>query len=172
MNLLILGNIASGKTTISKGLVEKIGGKHTSIDELRRELSDGTYAGEFKAWAEMLERIQHPNPNGEIFEFSGTGKNAWFVRECIKNSTEKHNAEWLTIYCLCDRSVLLERCDGRTYDIPIPYNFSSIESSLDFMGRDLEKKFGTNYWNSKETTVRTDESSSEEIVDYIINLIS
>lgn len=169
MNLLIIGNIASGKTTLSEKIVEKLGGKHTSIDNLRREFSDGTFAGEFKAWGEMLDRIQHPDPHGEIFEFSGTGKNAWFTREAIKYSQEKHNAEWLVVYCLCDKAELVNRCEGRTYDVPIPYNFGSPVSSIAFMSEDLRKKHGTGYWNSQELTIRTDELTTNEAADGVIH---
>ena len=171
MNYLVIGNIASGKTSLAQELVKKTGADFYSIDGFRKEFSDGTYAGEFHAWYKMLEAIQHPSPNGGVYEFSGTGKNAWFARSAIQYSKEKHNAEWLTVYCLCDRNELFKRCEGRKYDIPIPYKFDNPSSSIQYMSDELQKRFGSNYWNSPEFTVRTDQLTPEQAATSVLNFL-
>jgi len=175
MNLLIIGNIAAGKTSLSDALINNgfcTKNNYYSIDDLRKEHSDGTFAGEFLAWANMLEAIQRPSSNqNSIYEFSGTGKNAWFVREAIKYSKENHKANWLVVYCLCDRNELLKRMEGRTYNVPIPYTFDNPSSSITYMSGDLQKKYGTYYWNAEETTVRTDQKDAEHLAKEVMDII-
>jgi adenylate kinase family enzyme len=172
MNLLIVGNIASGKSTLAQGLRQKAPEhfqKYCSIDNFRKSYSDGTFAGEFNAWAVMLKQIQNASQEGDgIFEFSGTGKNAWFVRSTMDYSKQHHNANWRVIYCSCDPKIIQERCVGREYDVPIPYNFNNINSSIDFIGSELAKRANTNYFNSPELFVRTDQLNPEEAVDYVL----
>lgn len=174
MNLLLIGNISIGKTSIARALIEKgwaTESSYFSIDSLRTEYSDGTYAGEFKAWAAMLEAIQDPAPEGMngIYEFSGTGKNAWFVRSAIEYSQKKHGANWVVAYCLCEKSVILSRAKDRVYNIPIPYTFGSTESSVSYMSNELNQRFGSDYWNSPEITVRTDENNPEQAAEIIMS---
>lgn len=174
MNILIVGNISTGKTSIKNALQAKgfisSDDQYHSIDNLRLDCSDGTMAGEFYAWANMLEAVQHPHPSGNsVYEFSGTGKNAWFFRECMKYSQEHHNAKWLVVYCLCDRNEIVRRVGQRDKMIPIPYKGLTPMKSLDFIGDDLKKKFGTGYWaDANEMPVRTDTATPEEIADQIL----
>jgi len=175
MNILLIGNMSTGKTSIAESLIKKgfIGEKQFySIDSLRREYSDGTMAGEFYAWANMLEAVQHPHPTGNgIYEFSGTGKNAWFFRECIKYSKENHDVDWIVVYCLADRNVLMGRIKDKTYDVPLPYDLDPIKG-VDYISAELQKKYGSRYWNAREITVRTDQNSPEEIADEILKSIN
>lgn len=173
MNILIIGNIASGKSALAQAINQKcslFSGHHNSIDGFRKEISDGTLAGEFRAWAEFLEVIQNPNPvKHETFEFSGTGKNTWFVKEAIRYSKEKHNAAWRVVFCSCDSSILKERAKNRQYDIPIPYNFGDdISKSIKFMSDELSKVYNTNFWRVPEMVVQTDKKSAMVCADEIL----
>ena len=177
MNFLIIGNIAAGKSSLADALIEKEFVKKENvfdIDDLRKECSDGTFAGEFRAWAKMLEMIQYPPPaDNAIYEFSGTGKNAWFVREAIKYSKENaSNTNWRVVYCSSDKKELLKRTENRVYDTPMPYVFSDIGRSLDFIGGELSSRYNTNYWGSPEIVVSTDKNSPKECVDLILQSIS
>ena len=172
MNILIIGNIASGKSTLAEELSKALSCEIFSIDDMRKEYSDGTFAGEFMAWSKMLEVIQHPEPSGAgVYEFSGTGKNTWFVREAMKYSQEHHKAKWLTVYCLCDKPTLLKRLENRTYNIPIPYNFGNPEASVAWMSNELQKTYGSDYWNSPEVTVRTDKLNPKDCAKAILKKI-
>lgn len=178
MNYLIIGNICSGKTTISRELTRSFESEDSpnvvnsySIDELRKEHSDGTFAGEFLAWSHFLRHVQEKSSDdffANIFEFSGTGKNAWFVREAMKISMNS-GANWRVIYCSCDSDVLKDRSKEKDYDIPIPYNFGSRDKSIDFMGKQLGERYNTNYWNCPEIVIRTDKNSPENCVKEIIS---
>lgn len=175
MNLLIIGNIASGKTSIAEEFIKQEylnSNDYSSIDEWRRDHSDGTFAGEFLAWSKMLATIQGASKDkNAIYEFSGTGKNAWFVREAIKLSKSQSNANWRIIYCSCDSQVLKERSKTRKYDVPLPYKFSNIESSIAFIGSELAEKYNKNYWDSPEIVVSTDKNSPQKCVEQILNQI-
>jgi shikimate kinase len=175
MNLLIIGNIASGKTSIAEEFINQEyldSNYYSSIDEWRKDLSDGTFAGEFMAWSRMLEAIQNASKDrNAVYEFSGTGKNAWFVREAIKLSKSQNGANWRVIYCSCDSQVLKERCKGRKYDVPLPYKFSNIESSISFIGSELAERYNKNYWESPEIVVSTDKNSPQKCVEQILNQI-
>lgn len=156
MNILIVGNICSGKTSIAKEL-NRIGCVNSvvSIDELRREHSDGTFAGEFKAWHLFLKELQEADGNS-MFEFSGTGKNSWFVREIMKKSN------WVTIFCSCDRSILRQRIKNRENDVPFPYDLE-IEDSIDYIGKELQKKFMDWYYGGSSFALKTNTTLSDSI---------
>lgn len=175
-NILIIGNIAAGKTTLADKLIEAGFAdreEYFAIDDLRREYGDGTYAGEFLTWSHMLRAVEFPHPtkNG-IYEFSGTGKNAWFVREAIKLSKENANANWRVVYCSCDSNTLKQRAEGRTYDVPIPYKFDNILQSINYIGNQIADKYNTNYWNSPEIVVSTDSKSADECANQIIEMFN
>lgn len=175
MNLLIIGNISAGKTSIAEELIKQRflnSNDYHSIDELRKDLSDGTFAGEFLAWSKMLAKIQEPPKDGNaVFEFSGTGKNAWFVREAIRLSKTNAKANWRIIYCSCDSQILKERCKHKKYDVPLPYKFTNLESSIAFIGSELAERYNKNYWDSPEIVVSTDKHSPQKCVEQILNQI-
>lgn len=169
MNYLIIGNISSGKSSIALELSKTTNGEIYSIDDMRKEFSDGTFAGEFSAWAKMLEVIQHPSPNKDgYYEFSGTGKNAWFVRACIEYSQKNHKAQWAAVYCSCDKAELLNRSKDRKYNIPIPYKFDGVAGSIAFMSKELQERHGCNYWGCQEITVRTDRLTPKEAAEFVL----
>jgi len=160
MNLLIIGNIASGKTTLSKTICQIADNFSLencfSIDNLRKEYSDGTYSGEFLAWSKMLEYMQYPTKENTIFEFSGTGKNTWFVKQTIEQTFDKYKTQWRVIYCSCDREVLLDRNKNRTYDVPMPYKFGEPADTISFMSKELNNKYKYNFWDVEAIAVQTD----------------
>lgn len=173
MNLLLIGNIASGKSSVAAALIRAGFAKENdyhSIDDFRTKFSDGTFAGEFYAWAKMLSVIQYPSPNGNgIYEFSGTGKNAWFARECIKFSQNKSKADWRAVYCSLKADVIKQRCVGREYNVPLPYKFGDIADSIKFIGDELSKNHGKHYWNCPEITISTDQFTPDQLAQQIIS---
>ncbi len=173
MNVLIIGNISTGKTRIAEALISKgfaLKSNYHSIDNMRIEYSDGTMAGEFYAWANMLEVIQHPADGANnLYEFSGTGKNAWFVNECMEYAQIEHKANWLVLYCLCEKQELLNRIKDRVYTVPIPYKGLTPQKTLGYMSSELQKIYNKDFWCAPELTVNTTSATAEECADQIIN---
>jgi shikimate kinase len=168
MNTLIIGNIGSGKTSIGGALAEKLDSMLIDIDGLRTEYSNGKFSGEFLAWSHFLQAVENAESDQKlVFEFTGTGKNAWFVREAMKLSMSKNKSRWLCVYLQCPREVCIERVSQKTYEIPIPYNFDDIRSSVNFIGGDLLKKHGSSYWGCPEIIVKSDGITIEESVNKI-----
>lgn len=168
MNTLIIGNIGSGKTSIGGALAGKLDSMLIDIDGLRTEYSNGRFSGEFKAWSHFLEIVENAQSNDKlVFEFTGTGKNAWFVREAMKLSMARNKSRWLCVYLQCPREVCMQRVSEKTYEVPIPYTFNDVKSSVNFIGDDLVKKLGSSYWNCPEIVVKSHGITVEESVDKI-----
>ena len=167
MKYLIIGNISAGKSSLSKALQEAANiDDYYAIDELRTQHSDGEYSGEFLAWSMMLRRMER-SEGPTIFEFSGTGKNKWFVREIIKKQLEQ-GQDWRVVFCSCAKEELRRRAADRVYEIPIPYNFGPPTESIEFMGRELSAIHGEDYFRCPEITVRTDENTPEEAAQLVL----
>lgn len=174
MNIILIGPLASGKTSIARGLIERekfsVNDFH-SIESMRREHSDGTYAGEMDAWAKFLRKVQDAD-GSTLLEFSGTGRNVWNVSEAMRN-TLTNGQKWLIVYVLADESVLTERALAQTYDAPSPYELNDVRSSIKFMNDDLKRTYeNSRSWASApKIVVRSDIKSVEAAVEQVINAI-
>jgi dephospho-CoA kinase len=74
MKLILIGNVASGKSTIAKLLSEKTGWKVHGIDAYRRRYNqDATEIGERLSWQFYLEAVE--KKKNLIIENSGTAQN-------------------------------------------------------------------------------------------------
>jgi hypothetical protein len=153
MNILLIGNICSGKSTVRSEivrLVNKIGLNQCAgyaIDEYRNTYGNGRFSGEFEAWSRFLERAEwysdKKNEMCGVFEFSGTGRNSWFMKE-ISNKSVK---PWSIICCCAPKNVLIERYEKRGNRVNIPYDLNDIESSTKYMSDKLKTDYQNNYWN-------------------------
>ena len=79
--ILCIGNLAAGKTEISSRLGSVLRQRLVAIDECRRELGDGTAAGEARAWSSFLSQIQMGEPM--VAECSGGGPFTHLVRHAL-----------------------------------------------------------------------------------------
>ena len=176
MNILFVGPLGGGKTTLANRLVEmgfcKESNYH-SIEKYRRSVGNGHHSGEFLAWSQLLLAIESPAENdNNIYEFSGTGRNVWNVTEAM-NLSKGRGQDWLIVYCLAESSVLESRASKIVYDAPCPFQMDNINSSIDYMNKELKKSFtDINSWNgTRKTIIRTDirdiENSVTNILEYI-----
>lgn len=173
MNVLLVGPLASGKTTIAEKLLERgFANNYDSVELCRRAHSSGSHAGEMLAWARFLESIEEPEEGNNVFEFSGTGRFVYSVGEAIR-STFDDKQKWLVVYVLADEEVLLQRALEKTYDAPCPYELNDPRASINFMNQDLKKTLeNSRAWASApKIVVRTDLKNVDEAVDQIINVV-
>lgn len=176
-NLILVGPLVSGKTTIASKLIEKGFCKESnfhSIEKSRREHSSGTYSGEMFAWADFLQKVEEPASNdNNIYEFSGTGRNVWNISQAINLAKEKENSKWLIVYVLADEEVLMDRVQTKVYDAPCPYPMTNPRSSIQFMNQELKKTLdNSREWaGSPKIVVRSDMKSVEEAADQIIKVV-
>ena len=71
--IVITGNIASGKTTLARGLQKLLKGyRLLSIDVYRKRYSDGSDAGEDRAWDKLMHRVSQGDDC--ILEMTGVGQ--------------------------------------------------------------------------------------------------
>ena len=146
-NVLLVGPLCAGKTKLAEKLIEKkflkFKSNSYSIETCRRLHGDNSMSGELFAWANFLQQIESPpdNDNG-IYEFSGTGRQVFNVSWAMKTSVFRDpKNQWLVVYCLAPKSVLLERSKTKVYDAPCPFKMDNVESSIDFMNIELKKNF-------------------------------
>lgn len=91
--LLLLGNVAAGKSTVCGALEQLLPWPAYSIDECRCIHGDGSPAGEMRAWAAFLERAVHPGP--AILECTGVGPQAALLQLALAQSNCRFAVAWV-----------------------------------------------------------------------------
>lgn len=172
-NLLLTGNIGSGKSSICRellrlGVADEF--RYYAIDELRRRFSDGSYGGEYYAWSLMF-RAGQTEMSG-LFEFSGAGRNAPIFREVMKDSMDLGRL-WYVVNCQCHIDVIGERLSDKPCDVPIPYKqwktHADKMESAEHAKVHIDARIGIDFWHCPELTVFTDKHSLEECTQQILD---
>jgi GTPase SAR1 family protein len=176
MNLLLLGNVGSGKSTLSRellarGFTEQY--RYYAIDDLRYRYSDGTFSGEFFAWSLMFRAAQ--SERSGLFEFSGVGKNAPSFRSVMQESMSQGNL-WAVVNCDCHIDVIAERLDEKPSDVPLPQsswkNNEAKMKGVESTKISIDAQANTNFWNCPELTIRTDLNTISECADRILTWLA
>ena len=102
-NVLIIGNLNTGKTSISKRLAEYLQLECISIDDLRKKYGDGSFSKEYLAWSKFFELIE--GDGSIILEFSGAG----IHKHGIKESLSRNKNNWLIILVYAPMNELIKR---------------------------------------------------------------
>lgn len=174
--VLLVGPICSGKSKLAEKLIEKgfvsKASNNYSIEQCRKDFGDNKMSGEFFAWANFLQQIEFPPTNDNaIYEFSGTGRNTYNVSQSMAYSKQNEEANWVVVYCLAPKDVILERFPNKTYDAPCPYKMENPEGSIDFMNGELKKSYTADWqWDrSPKLKFNMNVDDYGEIADAIIN---
>lgn len=133
VQVVMVGNIGSGKTTVRSALVEHFGWPAVGIDGCRRHCGDGSPAGELRSWARFVQHAQARGPR--ILEFSGSGPMTHLVKKAIVES----GCDVIVLWVDTPIDVCLSRVSGRAWDIPYPDFGVPIESVI----RDLGERLAT-----------------------------
>jgi len=83
MKIIIVGNIASGKSTIAAKLAQATGYTLLQIDAYRQQYGDGTPEADFQAKKAFTDACAQPG--NHVIELLGTGQTALMVYRAIFN---------------------------------------------------------------------------------------
>lgn len=124
MKIFVIGNIASGKTTLCNRIMGVYSNySYMAIDDYRRRYGNGTLSGEEASVSKFIEAIF--NCRDCIVEFSGLGAIAESIRKELLNRKEK------AVLFICSRTddECMASSKKRDYSlIPYPMEYSSIET--------------------------------------------
>lgn len=140
MKILIIGNIGSGKTTLSKKIQEVIGYKFVQIDALREKYFEKKVSEEYYCLYEFLKAIE--DNHNVILEFTGAGCHKF----AVKRALELANDNTIIIHCKNrDLSLILDRLKYKELNENFPFN-TDIENHIKFIKEELDDKTLESFW--------------------------
>lgn len=131
--VLVVGNIGAGKTTVASFLERITGWPRLAIDECRRQISDGSPAGELAAWGHFVREAQGGVP--AILEFSGSGPNVYLVKRALAAA----GSAVLVLWVKTPVEICISRLAGRAWTTPYPDFGVPMETVV----RDLDQRLAT-----------------------------
>jgi len=167
VTVVVVGNCGVGKTTLAQRLAVHLGLPPFSIDAARREASDGTPAGELRAWQKFLESVRSNSRTGAIIEFSGSGPMAHFVKLTLEKGSN-----YKVIWLRAPVEVCLSRVASRATSVPYPDFGISITELIPELHARLEKEFSRgDIWPTSRVSSVNAEQSSEAVLARTLKLL-
>jgi shikimate kinase len=136
---LIVGLPGAGKST----LAARLGLPVVALDEVRREVSDGTPAGDYLARSHFLRACQEREE--AVFEFNGAGAH----RHAARLALSMREAPLRTVYLRVPIDVALARVAARGTRVPCPDYGVDPAAAFPAMRDVLEEDFAAGYWSSR-----------------------
>lgn len=148
MKVLIIGNIASGKTTLGMKISKMLNIPLIEIDKIReRYLIHGKVSEEYLSLYHFLRHAE--SSDNVILEFTGVGCHKYAVRRALELSGHKV----LVLVCKTDSlSINLQRLKTKNYPYMHPFNID-IKKHVFFVEKELMKDLEDNFWNLKNFVV-------------------
>lgn len=134
MKIIIIGNIASGKSTISEFIKTKY--KKTeivAIDAIRKKFGDGTVAKEKECKNRLIEMVNQKKKM-QVIEISGVGE----LGERLFYLLDKLKCQVLVIYLRVSIEEINKRIVGRDWDTPIPFTKDNIPIAIKYTHEQFE----------------------------------
>ena len=164
LNLLLVGLVNSGKTTIADKLSRRGFLGYFSIDDFRKKYSDGSFVGEYRSWYRFLRIAQRSPFPKNIFEFSGVGAN----KEAFMQTMKSSNQIWKTVYCVASEEALKDReeiYNKKLNSVQTPYGKSHFD---DITLKEIVNLYEVNYYQTPSILIKTDSKPLESIVEEIL----
>src|SRR5665648_556650 len=137
--ILIIGTLGAGKTTFAEYISKRMGIPYIGIDDCRRQVGDGTFAGEYRAWTMFIDVCS--TPAASILEFSGGGPHVCAVQDALVQSGMPVYVIWLDLAL----DICIQRAYSRTQEVPAPYVWGEISKSTPQIHREVERAW-MNEW--------------------------
>lgn len=144
--VLVLGNIASGKSELSRALGHQTGWPVAGIDDARLRLGDGSPAGEARAWSRFLEQAAEDRP--AVLECTGGGPFVHLLRLALRRST----LPWVVVLVHTPAPECLRRVGLRGLDVPYPDFGVPLEEVVMRVEKEIDRLVGT-FWPAPLCTV-------------------
>lgn len=135
--LLVLGNIASGKSGVARSVADEMGWPAAGIDDARRRSGDGSAAGEARAWAGFLAQAEERHP--AVLECTGGGPFTHLLRLALRRS----GLPWAVLLVHTPAPECLRRARLRGLDVPYPDFGVPLEEVVAHVERELGRLIGT-----------------------------
>jgi len=148
MKILIIGNIASGKTTLGMKIGEMLDIPLVEIDKIREKyLIHGRVSEEYLCLYHFLRHAE--SDENVILEFTGVGCHKYAVRRALELSGHKV----LVIVCRTDSpSINLQRLKSKNYSYAHPFDID-INKHVFFVEKELIRDLESGFWELKNFTV-------------------
>lgn len=138
MNLVIIGNIESGKEQLIAALASRKGQdswRFYDIDQLRARYSDATYAGDVYCWSLLLRAAQHEIRG--VFSFYGDEPYVDIFDKAAALSIARGGAPWLGIRLRSSIEAIGGRITSDT-TVPFPHAASISNTQKLILAEDLD----------------------------------
>ena len=134
---LLIGLPGAGKSA----LAARLGGPFIALDDIRRERSDGTPAGDYLARSLFLRACQEQET--AVFEFNAAGSH----RHAVRRALSLLAAPLRTVLVRVPVDVALARVAARGTHVPIPDYGVDPAVAFPEMHHVLEKDLAEGYWS-------------------------
>ena len=167
--LLLIGQAASGKSTLSRALAQRLALPCYRIDDYRRWLGDNSIAADYRVRAAFLDACSRTSLG--IFEFSAVGHH----RSAVRLAMKEQRTQLTIVNVECDETTRQARLAQRNYDTPYPNwgvgpAFAAAQEAHS-LKQDTVDAFWTTVPNWMQIQVRGDEPV-EHALDIIIGHLS
>jgi adenylate kinase family enzyme len=164
--LVFIGAPGAGKTTLARCLCDRMGLRLIAIDEARITHGDGSTAGEMRAWAQFLGRIE--NGAVDVVEFSGSGPFVWHVKQALQNAKRPYCVVWIQTPV----ETCVSRISARSASVPYPFRVQSLEETTRELGVRLAREINDELYWKKDELVRVDSTAAiEEQISQLVPLL-
>jgi len=168
MKILLFGDIAAGKTTISNILKQQYSDfEIVAVDDFRRELGDNTMKGERNALKKIITHIE--KDKNQIIEASGLGKLGIDIFKKILNI----NDVVLLIILHIPIKEIEKRIENKIWNIPFPGKQEKLNEIILSVNSKIKAGEITAIWTGLEkTTILKTENINKEDQGFIIKTIT
>ena len=134
MKIILIGNIASGKSSMAKLLKNKYKNSEIiAIDEIRKKFGDGTMDKEMECKERLIEYVRI-GKGMQIIEISGVGE----LGKRLFNLLQEIECHIIVVYLKVSIEEINKRIIGRLWDTPIPFKKENIPVAIKYTHEQFE----------------------------------